>query len=85
MGMDGENKSGFIRLVLVSCAIIVFTLIATTAIVTAVPILPAAVVPDMPRDQNQDQTGDLLAYVALHQSWRYATAPYPSQAFDCAP
>lgn len=81
MGMDGENKSGFIRLVLVSCAIIAFTLIATTAIVTAVPILPAAVVPDMPRDQADD----LLAYVALHQSWRYATAPYPSHAFDCAP
>lgn len=81
MGMDGENKSGFIRLVLVSCAIIVFTLIATTAIVTAVPILPAAVVPDMPRDQADD----LFAYVALHQSWRYATAPYPSHAFDCAP
>lgn len=79
--MDGENKSGFIRLVLVSCAIIVFTLIATTAIVTAVPILPAAVVPDMPRDQADD----LFAYVALHQSWRYATAPYPSHAFDCAP
>jgi len=81
MGMDSENKSGFIRLVLVSCAIIVFTLIATTAIVTAVPTLPAAVVPDMPRDQADD----LFAYVALHQSWRYATAPYPSHAFDCAP
>lgn len=79
--MDDENKSGFIRLVLVSCAIIVFTLIATTAIVTAVPVLPAAVALDTP----QDQTGDLLEYVALHQSWRYATAPYPSHAFDCAP
>lgn len=79
--MDSENKSGFIRLVLVSCAIIVFTLIATTAIVTAVPILPAAIALDMP----QDQTDDLLEYVALHQSWRYAAAPYSSHAFDCAP
>lgn len=83
--MDGEDKSGFMRLVLVSCAIIVFTLIATTAIVTAVPILPAAGAPDMPQDKNQNQTEDLLEYVALHQSWRYATAPYPLHAFDCAP
>jgi len=83
--MDGEDKSGFMRLVLVSCAIIVFTLIATTAIVTAVPVLPAAVALDVPQDQNQDQADGLLEYVALHQSWRYVTAPYPSHAFDCAP
>ena len=83
--MDGENKSGFIRLVLVSGVMIVFTLIVTATIVTAVPILPAAVALDIDQDQNPDQTDDLLEYVALHQSWRYATAPYPLHAFDCAP
>ena len=83
--MDGENKSGFIRLVLVSGVMIVFALIAMAAIVTALPILPAAIALDMHQDQNQDQADDLLEYVALHQSWRYATAPYPLHAFDCAP